>query len=360
MARPPLALLAGLAACAAAPFLIAAAGVYPVEPATQEARTSADSQHDPMGAPGVRAVARATQEARTSADSHRDRQVALPALLPSSDQEVPAAVAAPASEREAGPPSILVSRQLAAAEGLRAGDVVHFSTEPSGAGARPFRIAGTYEPTPDPMRVMSARHEARFHLPDLLALGADPDDPLGEESVDAINVALADPAGALVFASDLRAQVPGLLIEPTARDTGPSSTFAVIERFHFAVAVVTVVASSLFLLALMVMRVNERRETLGTLRLIGVPRRRLALHVVAEGLAVAVAGTLFGLLLAVAFEGVFNRFFQWRYDTALTFVRITPSVAWRSVALAVPTGLLASVAASWPLLRAGALTLVRR
>ena len=334
MARPPLALLAGLAACAAAPFLIGAAGIRAAEPATQEVRTSADSQ--------------------------RDRGAAHAAQSPDSDEAVPAAPADSAPAAAGGPPSILISRQLAAAEGLRAGDVVHFSTEPSGAGAQPFRIAGTYEPTPDPMRVMSARREARFHLPDLLALTADPDDPLGEESVDAVNIALADPADALAFASDLRAQVPGLLIEPTARDTGPSSTFAVIERFHFAVAVVTVVASSLFLLALMVMRVNERRETLGTLRLIGVPTRRLALHVVAEGMAVAVAGTLFGLLLAVAFEGVFNRFFQWRYDTALTFVRITPSVAWRSVALAVPTGLLASVAASWPLLRAGALTLVRR
>ncbi len=337
MARPPLALLAGLAACGAAPLLI--------------------------GASGVRAPVPATQEARTSADFQRDRQIAHAAQSPRSDASVPGAVrasVAAAPEAAGEPPSILISRQLAAAEGLRAGDVVRFSTEPSGAGAQPFRIAGTYEPTPDPMRVMSARHEARFHLPDLLALTADPADPLGEESVDAINIALAGPADAQAFASDLRAQVPGLLIEPTARDTGPSSTFAVIERFHFAVAVITVIASSLFLLALMVMRVNERRETLGTLRLIGVPTRRLALHVVAEGLAVALAGTLFGLLLAVTFEGAFNRFFQWRYDTALVFVRITPSVAWRAVALAVPTGLLASVAASWPLLRAGALTLVRR
>ena len=337
MARPPLALRAGRAACGAAPLLI--------------------------GAFGVGAAERATQEVRTRADSQRDREIAHAAQAPGSDESVPAALdasAAAASEAAGEPPSILISRQLAAAEGLRAGDVVRFSTEPSGAGARPFRIAGTYEPTPDPMRVMSARQEARFHLPDLLALTADPADPLGEESVDAINIALAGPADAQAFASDLRAQVPGLLIEPTARDTGPSSTFAVIERFHFAVAVITVIASSLFLLALMVMRVNERRETLGTLRLIGVPTRRLALHVVAEGLAVALAGTLFGLLLAVTFEGAFNRFFQWRYDTALVFVRITPSVAWRAVALAVPTGLLASVAASWPLLRAGALTLVRR
>ena len=300
MAWPPLAVLAGLAACAAAPLVLGLA-------ATQSAPSGGDEP-----------------------------------------------------EAAAGPPPILVSRQLAASEGLTVGDVVRFSTDPSGVGARPFRIAGTYEPTPDPMRVMSARHEARLHLPDLLALTADPADPLADESVDAINIALTDPADARAFASDLRGQVPGLLIEPTARGTGPSSTFAVIERFHVAVAVVTVVASSLFLLALMVMRVNERRETIGTLRLLGVPTRRLVLHVVAEGLAVAVAGALFGLLLAVTFEGAFNRFFQWRYDTGLVFVRITPSVAWRSVGLAVPMGLLASVAASWPLLRAGALTLVRR
>ena len=302
MARPPLALLAGLAACAAVPFLVGAVAAESPGPGGQD----------------------------------------------------------PAAETALDPPSILVSRQLAASEGLQVGDVVRFASEPSGAGALPFRIADTYEPTPDPMRAMSARHEARFHLPHLLALTADPADPLGEESVDAINIALADPAEAFAFASDLRAQLPGLLIEPTARDTGPTSTFAVIERFHVAVAVVTVVASSLFLLALMVMRVNERRETIGTLRLIGVPTRRLALHVVAEGLLVAVAGALFGLLLAVTFEGAFNRFFQWRYDTALVFVRITPTVAWRAVALSVPLGLLASVAASWPLLRAGALTLVRR
>src|SRR6266849_6222529 len=72
------------------------------------------------------------------------------------------------------PPAILVSRQLLKAQGLKVGDLVLLSTEPSGADPREFRIAGSYEPTPDPARLGDAWLEARLHLPDLLALGRDP------------------------------------------------------------------------------------------------------------------------------------------------------------------------------------------
>ena len=122
----------------------------------------------------------------------------------------------------------------------------------------------------------------------------------------------------------------------------------------------TVVASSIFLLALMVMLVDERRETVAILRLIGLRRRRIVLQVLAEGLFIALAGAAFGVVLAVALEGGFNRFFQWRYDTALVFVRVTPAIASRAVAVSVPLGILASLAASWDLLRRGALSLARR
>ena len=50
-------------------------------------------------------------------------------------------------------------------------------------------------------------------------------------------------------------------------------------------------------------------------------------------------------------EGSFNRFFQWRYDTALVFVHVTPKVALRSVLVAVPLGILASLLSTWSLLR---------
>jgi putative ABC transport system permease protein len=134
----------------------------------------------------------------------------------------------------------------------------------------------------------------------------------------------------------------------------------VLERFHFAIAVVTIAASTVFLLALSVMLVDERRETVGLLRLIGLTTRRVLAQVLVEGLVIAGAGSLFGLGLAVASQGLINLYFQWHYDTALVFVRITPDVALRCVAMAVPLGVLASVAASWALLRRNVLSLARR
>ena len=245
------------------------------------------------------------------------------------------------------------------AEGLVVGDLVRLSTDPSGREPHPFRVVGSYEPTPDPIRIGTQRLEARLHLPDLLALTADPADPLSTETVSAINIALDNPADIYAFSRDLSARVPGLIIQSTARE-GASGPFVVIERFHLAIAIVTVIASTFFLLALMVMRAEERHETVGTLRLIGLTKGRVLLQVFAEGLLIATAGALFGILLSVTLQGAFNRFFQWRYDTALVFVRITPAVVWRSVAFAVPLGILASLVASWTLLRRDILALVRR
>ena len=70
-----------------------------------------------------------------------------------------------------------------------------------------------------------------------------------------------------------------------------------------------------------------------------------------EGVLIAGAGAVFGLVLAAGSEQLINRFFQWRYDTALVFVHITPAVALRCVAIAVPLGVVATVVASWALLR---------
>ena len=110
----------------------------------------------------------------------------------------------------------------------------------------------------------------------------------------------------------------------------------------------------------MVMLVDERRETVAILRLIGLRRRRILVQVFVEGLLIALAGAAFGVLLAAALQGGFNRFFQWRYDTALVFVRVTPPIVWRSVAWPCPWASLASLAASWSLLRRGVLSLARR
>lgn len=254
-----------------------------------------------------------------------------------------------------------MSRQLLASEHLAIGDVIALSGDPKGSRAREFRIAGVYEPVPDPARLGMVPLEARLHLPDLLALTSDPADPISSESVRSINVKLVDPREAGAFTRELTARVPGLLVrDRAAPDDDADVTFVVLDRFHLAISLVTVIASSIFLLALMVMLVDERRDTVAILRLIGLRRRRIFIQVLAEGLVIALAGAIFGVLLAALLEGGFNRFFQWRYDTALVFVRVTPAIAARAVSVAVPLGILASVAASWSLLRRGAMALARR
>jgi len=255
-------------------------------------------------------------------------------------------------------PGILVSRPLLEARQLHVGQIVRLAPEASGAGARAFRIDGVYEPTPDPMRFAQPRLEARLHLPDLLTMTAA--GPGSDDAIAAINVKLADPADAAAFASDVMARLPGLTARPTRAPDERTQSFVVIERFHLAIAIVTVVGSAVFLLALMVMLVDERRGTVGILRLIGFTRRRILIQVLAEGTLIALAGATFGILFALSSQSLFNRFFQWRYDTALVFLRITPHVVAQSLALAVPLGIAAILIASWTLLRRQLLALLRR
>ncbi len=155
------------------------------------------------------------------------------------------------------------------------------------------------------------------------------------------------------------ARTPGVVVRSTARTRG-SDPFAVLERFHLAIAIVTVLGSSAFLLALMVMRAEERTEVIGIQRLIGVSDRTILLGVLLEGLLIAAGGAIFGVLVAIAAQGGVNRFFQWRYDTTLTFVHVSASIAIRAIALSVPLGVLAGLAGSWSLLRRRVLSLIKR
>ena len=256
-------------------------------------------------------------------------------------------------------PDVLVSRQLAARAHLTVGEDVTLAADANGTRARTFRVAGIYEPTPDPMRFTAERIEGRLHLPDLIALTGDAHDPASAELVNTINVALAPGIDARRFIAVLSSQAPGVSGSPTARSRD-DDPFAVLDRFHVAISVVTVVGSTAFLLALMVIRAEERRDTIAILRMIGISRRSLLTSVAIEGLVIAIAGAIFGVALAFATEGLVNRIFQTRYDTALVFVRVTPALAWRAVVVAAPLGIAAGLAASWTLLRRNILSLFRR
>ena len=160
------------------------------------------------------------------------------------------------------------------------------------------------------------------------------------------------------FSRSLSARTPFIFAAPT-RDQ-ESSTFVVIDRFHTAIAVVTVIGSTAFLLALMVIRAEERKETVGVLRLIGISSQTIMTEVVVEGLLVAIAGAIVGVLIAMVAQHGVNLFFQARYDTTLVFMRVSRTIAMRSIAVAVPVGVVAGAVASWTLLRRGTSALVRR
>jgi len=268
---------------------------------------------------------------------------------------LPAAVAGQTAEL----PAVLVSRQAAEALNLSVGSIVQVAP-PDGSRGGDFRVAGIYEPTPDPSRLGNAIYAVRLHLPDVLALTNPPDAPKGAESVDAINVRLVPGTDAQAFSRDVNARLPGLAARPASDAGAAAGPFRVLERFHLAIAIVTIIASTVFLVALTVMLVDERRETVGVLRLIGLPTSRVLMQVLIEGVLVAGAGSVFGLALSLVSEGIINRFFQWRYDTALLFVQVTPSVALTCVLIAIPLGVSATVIASWLLLRRNALRLARR
>jgi putative ABC transport system permease protein len=257
-------------------------------------------------------------------------------------------------------PAVLVSRQLATTEKLSVGQTVRLSTTAKGSNARTFRIAGIFEPTPDPARLGTVPRKVRMHLPDLLDLTREATVPVGSEHIRGINVQLADSNDANAFSRDMAMRMPGVLAQPAAEAAGTAGPFVVLQRFHLAIAIVTILAATVFLLALTIMLVEERRPTVGVLRLIGLPVPRILVQLFLEGLLIAGLGAIFGIVLALASEHFINQFFQWRYDTALVFVRVTPKVAAICSAVAVPLGVTATVVASWALLRRNGLTLARR
>lgn len=257
-------------------------------------------------------------------------------------------------------PGVLVSRQLAEARGLAEGSVIRLGPETTAASAQRFRVVGIYEPTPDPMELSESKFKVRLHLPDMARLTAGPGDVLAVEAVDQVNLALRDPRQAATLATALTTETPGVIARPVRAALTGVGTFVVIERFHLAIALVTVIASALFLLALSVMLVDERRDTVGVLRLIGLTSGRVLGQVLLESIVVAAGGSLFGIALAAASETLINRYFQWHYNTALVFVRITPDVVGTCLAVAIPLGVVASTAASWSLLRKQLMQLARR
>lgn len=256
---------------------------------------------------------------------------------------------APAQSVERPPPcpsglEVLVERGFGGKTGLAAGDTVRLRSEPAGT-ACPATVAGLYEPPADPARLEADRPRVLLHLPHLAGLAG------REREADRFSVRLREGVDPRSVAADLEGLLPGARVVPTREVAEESSTlFRVVERFHRAIGLITLVAGSVFLACIMILKVQERRTEVAALRLVGLSRPTLLGWLVLEAGGVAVLGGILGLGVGRLASEVINRHYRQVYDTSLVFSTVTPATVGTVLALAVVLGLAAGLAAGLHLL----------
>jgi putative ABC transport system permease protein len=240
-------------------------------------------------------------------------------------------------------PAVAVERRLAQDLTLRVGDTVRLGAAPD--SMRMLAIVGAiYEPRPDPAEITRDQRNVRLHLADLAALLGAPD------RVDRFGIGLVPgiPTDSAVAALEQNAF--GYRAYSSASiASGSSQTFLVVSRFHRAIAVITIVASAVFLLCIMLLKVEERRMDAAVMRFVGVRRRTIFGALLLEAGVVAAVGSAVGTALALIAGAATNAYYRRFFDTALTFSLITPGIVLFSVALSLALGIAAGAAAAWRL-----------
>ncbi len=242
-----------------------------------------------------------------------------------------------------GLPEVAVERRLARELSLRVGDTIRLGTAPDSMRAI-ATVAAIYEPRPDPAEVTRDERRVRLHLPDLAALLGQPD------RVDRFGIGLVPGTPVDSAVAELERSAFGYRAYGSRSIAAESSqTFLVVSRFHRAIAVITIVASAVFLLCLMILKVEERRMDAAVMRFVGVRRRTIFGALLLEAAVVAVAGSALGTGLALLAGAATNAYYRRFFDTALTFSLITPEIVLFSVALSLALGVVVGAVAAWRL-----------
>lgn len=240
---------------------------------------------------------------------------------------------------------IAVQRSTAEALALRVGDTVRLGTAPDSLH-RLAVVSAVYEARPDPAEVTRRAYGVRLHLPDLASLLGAPD------RVDRFGVQLRPGVAPDSAATALNADAFGFRAYSSAEiAAGSSRTFLVVSRFHRAIAVITIVASAVFLLCLMLLKVEERRMDAAVMRFVGVRRRTIFGALVLEAALVAVVGALGGAAIAFVAGAATNAYYQRFFGTELLFSHITGGIVLFGVTLSLLLGLAAGAVAAWRLVR---------
>ena len=248
-------------------------------------------------------------------------------------------------------PQVAIERQLARELDLSIGDTVRLGASADSLG-RLAVIAAIYQPRPDPAEIAKRERHLRMHLPDLANLLGTPD------RVDRLSIGLNPGISADSAAAVLNRNAFGYrAYNSRAIASESSQTFRVVSRFHSAIAVITIVASAVFLLCIMLLKVEERRLDAAVMRFVGVRRRTVFAALLLEAALVAGLGSLLGTGLAYLAGAATNAYYRRFFDTVLTFSLITPGIVLFSVALSLSLGAIAGALAAWRLVHTRPLVL---
>lgn len=250
--------------------------------------------------------------------------------------------------------TIAIDERLASDLHLHVGDTVGIGSTPDVTNAHVV-IAAITKRGADPSEIARGEYRVRLHLDDLQGITSYGDrvDRVAvatrrASDVDSVQRAINDAAfGFHAYRSrDIAVRT--------------SRTFQVVGRFHRAIGIITIVASSIFLLCIMLLKVEERRRDVAALRLIGISRASVTRSVVIEAGLVAVLGSVLGTALGWLASTIVNVHYESVYRTPLRFAIVTPDTVLLAVALSLVLGIGAGLLAARRLVRTPPLELFGR
>jgi putative ABC transport system permease protein len=258
---------------------------------------------------------------------------------------------------QSAPRTIAIDEAFASEAHLAVGDRVTLSPRPGAAvdSGETVIVGAIVRRGADPSEVARGDLTVRMHLDQLQRIAGYGD------RVDRFAIATRGPADVGRTLEQINDVAFGFRAYPSkdiAVET--SRTFQVVSRFHRAIGIITIVASSIFLLCIMVLKVEERRRDIAALRLMGISRLSVIRSIVIEAALVAVLGSMLGVMIGWAVSLIVNWHYQALYRTPLYFSIITPPIVVFAVALSLVLGVGAGLLASLRLVRTPPLALFGR
>lgn len=256
--------------------------------------------------------------------------------------------------------TIAIDARLAADARLKVGDTVVVSAQPLSTNNRPAGtvpadtviIGAITERATDPSEIARGDYKIRMHLDQLQDLSGYGD------RVDRFAVLTRDDDAAVKAINNVAFGFKAHRSKSIAVET--SRTFQVVNRFHKAIGVITIAASAIFLLCIMLLKVDERRRDVAVMRMMGISRKSIVRSIVVEASIIALLGSALGIGIGLLSAKLVNIHYQAVYRTPLIFALVTKDIVILAVVLSLVLGIGVGFLASLKLVRTPPLKLFGR